>query len=111
METNPILQSPETIVTLAWIGLATAGVMAVPFTVIGAIAYWKSENPAGSFSRLFERAQALKLTTVILIILSVTVLAFFKIIDSNGAVGILSGIAGYVLGGLETRQSNVNTSG
>ena len=35
-----------------------------------------------------------------LVIASATVLALLGILDSNGITGILSGVAGYVLGGL-----------
>ena len=35
-----------------------------------------------------------------LVIASATVLALLGIIESNGVTGILSGVAGYVLGGL-----------
>lgn len=38
--------------------------------------------------------------TVILIVVAATFLALCNIINSNGVVGILSGIAGYVLGSL-----------
>ena len=48
------------------------------------------------------------MTAVVLIILSVTLLSIVKVIESNGAVGILSGIAGYVLGGLERRRDEIS---
>lgn len=45
------------------------------------------------------------MSTIILVIFSTTYLALFGVLDSTGAVGIFSGIAGYVLGGLEKKSN------
>jgi hypothetical protein len=100
-QANPIIQNPEMIIKLAWIAVVALGIVALPLTMAVTIAFWKSENPANSFSQLFQQTDALKMVTVILVILSVTVLAFFGVIDSSGAIGILGGVVGYVLGGLK----------
>ena len=71
------------------------------FTLVGAVAVWRSQrNGAWAFFRMFERMQVLQLLTVMLVIASATVLALLGILESNGITGILSGVAGYVLGGL-----------
>jgi hypothetical protein len=49
---------------------------------------------------MFERAKALQMITVILIVVAAAFLALVRIIEPNGVVAILSGIAGYVLGGI-----------
>ena len=77
------------------------GIIALGFSVVGAIAVWHAgKNGAVSFFRMFERLQVLQLLTVMLVIAAATILALFGILDSNGITGILSGVAGYVLGGL-----------
>lgn len=77
------------------------GILAIGFSLVGVIAVWRAgQRGAGAFFRMFERLQVLQLLTVMLVIASATVLALLGIIDSNGIVGILSGVAGYVLGGL-----------
>ena len=63
----------------------------------------KAQNSEGSFTRLFECLQILKMATVMLVIIATTYLALFGVVDSTGAVGIFSGVTGYVLGGLEKK--------
>ena len=76
-------------------------ILAAGFSLVGALAVWRTgQRGALAFFRMFERLQVLQLLTVMLVIASATVLALFNIIESNGIVGILSGVAGYVLGGL-----------
>ena len=77
------------------------GILAFGFTLVGAVAVWRAgQHGALAFFRMFERLQVLQLLTVMLVIASATVLAMLGIVDSNGITGILSGVAGYVLGGL-----------
>ena len=84
------------------------GIIALGFSVVGAIAVWHAgRQGAGSFFRMFERLQVLQLLTVMLVIAAATVLALFGILDSTGITGILSGVAGYVLGGLNRQPSAV----
>ena len=102
---NPISYDSTNIIQLAWIALLALVTIALPFTIIGSIAFFRARvdektNPVFTFSQLFERAKALEMITVILIVVAATLLALFQAINSNGIVGILSGIAGYVLGGL-----------
>ena len=77
------------------------GILAVGFTLVGVIAVWRTEKDgAWAFFRMFERMQILQLLTVMFVVASATVLALLGILNSNGVTGILSGVAGYVLGGL-----------
>lgn len=77
------------------------GIMATGLTFIGVIAVWRtSKDGAWAFFRMFERMQVLQMLTVMLVIASSTILAMLGILNSNGVTGILSGVAGYVLGGL-----------
>lgn len=83
------------------------GIVAFGFSVVGAIAVWRAgKQGAVNFFRMFERLQVLQLLTVMLVIAAATLLALFGLLDSNGITGILSGVAGYVLGGLN-RQASV----
>jgi hypothetical protein len=108
--TNTNLPDAKTILELSTLGLWALGILALGFTSLGVVAYLKTENSAGNFSKLFERLQILKMATVMLIIIATTYLALFGVIDSTGAVGIFSGIAGYVLGGLEKKSAEVSPS-
>ena len=89
-------------------GTILVGIIALGFTLVGAVAVWHAgKTGAAAFFRMFERLQVLQLLTVMLVIASATVLALLGIVDSNGITGILSGVAGYVLGGLNRQSSPV----
>jgi len=103
---NATLPDAKTILELSTLGLWAFGILALGFTSLGIAAFLKTENSAGSFAKLFERLQILKMATVMLVIIATTYLALFGIIDSTGAVGIFSGVAGYVLGGLEKKPAD-----
>jgi hypothetical protein len=80
-----------------------AVVLAVGFSLVGIVAVWRAgREGAHEFFRMFERLQVLQLLTVMLVIAAATVLALLGLLNSNGITGILSGVAGYVLGGLGT---------
>jgi hypothetical protein len=105
MENAPSIDA-RSIVQLAWIACLALVIVLIPFTSIAVIAFRRAlvgpgNNPAVTFSHLFERAKGLQMITVILIVLAAAFLALIHIIDANGVVGILSGIAGYVLGGIQ----------
>ena len=77
------------------------GILAIGFSTVGIIAVWRGgKEGAQEFFRMFERLQVLQLLTVMLVIASATILALLGMLNSNGITGILSGVAGYVLGGL-----------
>lgn len=79
------------------IGIVTAG-----FTILGSVAFWRTRSGgARSFTLLLQRGNALRLLTVITIVIAVALLALIGILDGSAAAAILSSIVGYVLGGLE----------
>ena len=63
-----------------------------------------------SLRKVFEQTQFLKLATVLVIIISATCLQLEDKL-SEGIIGILSGIAGYVLGGLGYKKEEDNVGG
>jgi len=70
------------------------------FSVVGGIAFSKVERGAGqSFGHMFSRGNFLRISTVVFCVFAVVVLAFAGKL-SEGAVAVLSGIAGFVLGGV-----------
>lgn len=102
MQTAPPLDS-NAIIRLAWIALLALAATGLPLTITMIIAVRRvpqGMNPVYTLSNLFE-SRALQMVTVILIVIAAAFLALIHVIDSNGVVGILSGIAGYVLGGLQ----------
>lgn len=106
MQTAPSLDSAA-IVRLAWIALGALAITALSFTTTAIVAFRRApqdKNPAYTFSQMFQRARALQMITVILIVIAAAFLALIHVIDSNGVVGILGGIAGYVLGGLQKKE-------
>jgi hypothetical protein len=102
--TPSIPYDARTVIQLSWIALLVFATAATAFTIPAIVVFKRvpqGMNPAYAFTQLFVRAKALQMVTVILIVWVVALLALLHSIDSNGAVGILSGIAGYVLGGLQ----------
>lgn len=80
-------------------------VIAVCVTIVFAIAFYRSSpGQAKIFSDLMQRAGALQLVTVFSIIVGACFLTIIGRITSEGIVSILSGVAGYVLGGLQKTQ-------
>lgn len=93
--------SSADVIALIHSSAVMVAILALGFSLVGAVAAWRAgQHGALAFFRMFERMQVLQLLTVMLVIASATVLALLRIIDSNGIIGILSGVAGYVLGGL-----------
>ena len=93
---EPITILPTLAEYLTWIIIAiVAGA-----TIVGSIAFFRTEKGAAkTFSLLLQRASALQMLAVILIILTAATLRILNLIESGAVVSILSGIAGYVLGG------------
>ena len=52
-----------------------------------------------SIALIIERTEIPKLATIILIIVAATFLALLELVEGESVITILSGIAGYVLGG------------
>jgi hypothetical protein len=92
--------SPEIFEAAAKYTTICLGIIAVCATVVGSVAFYPTERGAArTFSLLIERAGALQLITVLSIIAAACLLTLLGRISSEGIVSILSGIAGYVLGG------------
>jgi hypothetical protein len=75
---------------------------------IGASAYQSGSNPKApdSFSAFF--LQAARIAIVGVIVLATVILAMAAKLN-EGAVAILSGVAGYVLGGVRSSQTSAQT--
>ena len=102
----------DKVIALIHASALLVGILAIGFTLVGMIAVWRTgKEGAGAFFRMFERLQVLQLLTVMLVIASATVLALLGILNSNGITGILSGVAGYVLGGLNSTNASRLPSG
>jgi Ca2+/Na+ antiporter len=75
------------------------------FGVMGCIAFARTEKgSAKSFGLMFQRGNFLRIATVIMIVLSVLFLSLMDILKENGIISLFSGIAGYVLGGLDRNK-------
>jgi hypothetical protein len=75
---------------------------------VGYIAFRKTETGgAKTFSLLLERSNALQMLTVILIVLAACMLRLIDMINSEAVITLLSGVAGYVLGGAR-REKDVS---
>ncbi len=91
---------------------ATIMVIAVVLctAIVGGIAFWRAEQgQAKTFSLLLQRANALQMLAVILIIVSAVVLRIGNGISAEAVVSILSSVAGYVLGGVTSRTPEPKT--
>lgn len=79
------------------------------FGIMGSIAFWKTEKGAAkSFGLMFQRGNFLRISTVVLVVVAVIFLGTIGTIQENGIVAILSGVAGYVLGGMERTKQPLN---
>jgi hypothetical protein len=82
-------------VTIA-VGIVIAGA-----TIVGGIAFWRAEKgTAKTFSLLIQRANFLQMLAVVLIILAAVGLRLADKIGAEAVVSLLSGVAGFVLGGV-----------
>jgi hypothetical protein len=95
------------IVVYAFSSVIIAAVIA--FAAIGRIAFSKVKRGAGkSFGLMFSRGNFLRISTVVFCVFAVVVLALSDKL-SEGAVAVLSGISGFVLGGF-SKDDAVSTS-
>lgn len=86
-------------------------VIAFGFLTIGlticVIVIFKDHNLSGeSLALIVQRTELAKLATVFLIVLTVTFLGVLKILAAEAVVAVLSGIAGYVLGGKTSKKGD-----
>lgn len=90
--------------------VVVTGIIMVGGTIIGSVAFWRAgSGTAKTFSLLIQRGNLLKLLTVLCIVIAATMLAILGKIPSEGITAILSGIAGYVLGGIGKSSSGKAT--
>jgi hypothetical protein len=86
---------------LAWVFFWGILIITLGFTVVGGIAFWKTNTGgAKTFTLFLQRGDALRIMTVGGIVVAATFLALAGVLDGAAVAAILSGIAGYVLGGL-----------
>lgn len=97
------MPNPTDIEMLRIVVYAFSGIIAIAliaFAVVGSIAFSKAERgTAKSFGLMFSRGNFLRIFTVVFCVFALVVLAFGGKL-SEGAVAVLSGIAGFVLGGV-----------
>ena len=75
-------------------------VLAIPATVIGIVAFWKTRSGAAkTFSMLIQRGSVIRLAAIFAIIFSTFILCVIGTLKPELAASIFSGIAGFVLGG------------
>jgi hypothetical protein len=100
--------------SVVWAIVILLGLAIVGFTVVGGIAFYRAnQGQAKSFGLLFVRGNFLRLATAVLIILAAILLAALGKLNPEGVAAILSGVAGYVLGGMDrqTKEQSSNPSG
>jgi hypothetical protein len=73
-------------------------------TIMGGIAFYKGKETADAFATIIQHGNMLQMLAVALIIVAVIGLALLDKINAEAVVSILSGIAGYVLGGVTGRM-------
>jgi hypothetical protein len=113
-QASGILERSFTPIEVIWLAVAllTAGLLAlfavcVTLVRLGNRAFEnKDRSSIASFLTFVERTSTLKMTAIIGIIMAVSFLGLFRLIESNGVVGILSGIGGYVLGSIDKSGGN-----
>jgi hypothetical protein len=78
------------------------GIVAVCATAVAMVAFWKDKNASvKNFTDIAKFGGALNLLTVGLVIIAATFLTLADKIKGEAVVAIISGVAGYVLGGLQ----------
>jgi hypothetical protein len=91
--------TPDFILQISLYALIAFGI----FCTVVAVALWstfRGHNLSGeSLSTIIAQTEIPKLTTIILIIVATTFLGLLQLVSGESVVAILSGIAGYVLGG------------
>ena len=96
---------------MAGLGVVALFITMLSLGIMGAIAFKGSQNSAGTYTKMFERANMLQMLTVISIIISVTFLGLTHIVEGSSVIAVLSGIAGYVLGGIKNDKADDETDG
>jgi hypothetical protein len=89
------------------------GMIVTGATIVGGIAFWRTEKDSGkTFSLLIQRfgANFIQMLAVVLIILAACALRIMDKVSAEAVVSILSGVAGYVLGGSTRTRQGVEES-
>ena len=87
---------PELVRNFMFYGTIRVGFIALGGTIIGAVAFWKTDRGAARiFSFLVQRADATRLVAVLAIVMAAFALAIIGKIESGAVVSILSGVAGF----------------
>ncbi|WP_169569808.1 hypothetical protein [Sneathiella limimaris] len=98
--------TPDFILQICYYGLIAFGI----FCAVVAIACWvtfRGHNLSGdSLSNIIAQTEIPKLATIILIIVAATFLGLLQLVSGESVVAILSGIAGYVLGGRNPQRKD-----
>jgi len=88
-----------------------AGIVSIPATVIGYVAFRNtSKGAAKTFSFLIRRGSVIRLAAIFAIIFATFILCSLGTLKPELAASIFSGIAGYVLGGASKASSDADTS-
>lgn len=91
--------TPDFVLTLALYALVAFGILAAGLSAV-AVVMFKGHNLGGeALALIVQRTEVAKLATIVLIILATTLLGLLGLVEGEAVVAILSGIAGYVLGG------------
>lgn len=98
--------STETIRVAALYVTIIIAIIATSVTIVATVAFYKArDGQAAAFSNLVQQG-ALQTITVMSIIAASCFLAIIGKISPEGIISLLSGIAGYVLGGYAARARN-----
>jgi hypothetical protein len=84
-------------------GLIALGIIC--FLLLGFRAFKRDQQgTAKSFGLMFQRGNFLHLVTVLLVVACTTFLGLAEVIKDSGIISVLSGVAGYVLGGMKASK-------
>ena len=89
-------------------GTIVGSLVVLALGIMGAIAFWNGKESADAFSTLIERANIVQMLTVVMIIMAAVGLRLLDKITPEAVVSMLSGIAGYVLGGSGRNRKNAD---
>lgn len=82
---------------------AIFGVLIISAATVASI-YFKNTDSSSETNDFFKSQSATRLLTVLVVVSAACVLSLFHALN-DGAIAILSGITGYVLGGLPAQKS------
>jgi hypothetical protein len=98
---SPMSPEQQFILEIGKLAAVFFAIACATIAIVAGIAFWRTERgAAASFSRIVQRAGLLDIITVILIAAGAMNLLILGKIGPEAAIGLLSGIVGYVLGGV-----------